>query len=101
MAIETYHNAVYQAGSSGEQAILQVNPNHVSSVSVVASDGGTSYDIQFQLINGGTRWELLGNQSGTTTTFLDRPVTGIGINLDGGGIVGTVTVEVRTASRGS
>lgn len=98
MAIEDYHNVTYAAATTGEQAMLQINKNHRVS-SVVVGSGGDSYDIQYQLVNGGTRYTVAATQSGTTIQNFANPITAIGLDITTNG--SGITFEVRTALRGA
>ena len=97
MAIETYYNETY--AGTGDQTMLLVNHNHVVNIAV-SGGGGDSYDIEFQLLKGGTRYAKVSAQSGVTLQFLSEPVVAVGLQITTNAS-GSITIEVRTASRGS
>lgn len=93
--MSSYKTATYSG--TGEQTMIEVNPNHVTSIAVVGA-GGDSYDIQYQLKKGGTRYTVAATQSGTTLQNLTNPVAAVGLDIDT--VATTITIEVATGSRG-
>lgn len=104
MAIETYHNVTYAAGTTGEQTMLDVNHNHVNAVGVNVGAGTTAdFDIQVQLKRGTTETRYIHTNGATADTFvrIAHPVQAIGLNITTNTGGAGITIEVRTASRGA
>lgn len=94
---KTYHIDTY--ADTGAKEMLPLNHNHVTSI---AASGGRldSYDIEYQLIPGGARYAVASSQRGVTLQNLTNPVVAVGLKINTN-TSGRITIEVRTASRGT
>ena len=104
MAIEDYYSVTYAAGTTGAQTMLEVNRRHVISVAITIGSTTADIDFQYQLTNGGTRYiqtENITQATAVSLINLTNPVTAIGLDITTNTGGTGITIEVRTAPRGS
>ena len=103
MAIETYHKVTYAAATTGEQDMVEVTHNHVSTVGVVVGAGTTAnFDIDVQLKSGATETRHVHTAAATASTLVHLPhaVQAIGLDIDTNTGGAGITLEIRTSARG-
>lgn len=95
--LQDYQTATYDG--TGEQTMLDVNPNHVYSV-LISGNSSDDYTLQFAHTIGGTRYDMTGvvNQSSQTDIEVTAPVAQLGLDITTNNS-GAITLTIRTAPR--